>query len=97
VADDEVDATQQDLRAQAEDEKRPVEGESRESTDYDQTKANGAVDGAFNMGVNMNAGGFPTMMNMNMNTSFSNPMDYNQMMQYVSPNGMGNFNNMMGS
>jgi hypothetical protein len=47
----------------------------------------------------MNASGFPNMMNMNMNmnTSFNNPMDYNSMMQYMSANGMGNLNNMIGS
>jgi hypothetical protein len=37
------------------------------------------------------------MMNMNMNASFNNPMDYNSMMQYMSANGMGNLNNMIGS
>ena len=63
----------------------------------DQNKANGAPDGAFNMGVNMNTSGFPNIMNMNMNTGFGNPMDYTQMMQYMSTNGMGTFNNMMGS
>jgi hypothetical protein len=74
-----------------------VDGGPKELTVNDQAKANGAVGGPFNMGVNMNAGGFPNMMNMNMNTSFNNPVDYNQMMQYMSANGMGNFNNMMGS
>jgi hypothetical protein len=74
-----------------------VEGELRESAGHDQSKANGAGDGTFSMDVNLNAGGFPNMMNMTMHTGFSNPMDYTQMVQYMSANGMGNMNNMMGS
>ena len=69
----------------------------RESAGHDQSKANGAGDGTFTMDVNVNAGGFPNMMNVNMHTGFNNPMDYAQMMQYMSANGMGNLNNMMGS
>lgn len=91
------EVVEQDGRAQAEDEKKSAEGEAKELIGHDQAKANEAAGGPFNVGVNMNAGGFPNMMNMNMNTSFNNPMDYNQMMQYMSANGMGNFNNMMGS
>jgi hypothetical protein len=92
-----VDTHQQDTQAQVEDEKEPAEGESKELTGHDETKADGAAAGLFNMGVDMSGSGFPNMVNMNMNTSFNNPVDYNQMMQYMSANGMGNFNNMMGS
>jgi hypothetical protein len=49
------------------------------------------------MDANLNAGGFPNMMNMNMHPGFSNPMDYTQMMQYMSANEMGNMSTMMGS
>jgi hypothetical protein len=66
-------------------------------TGHDETKADGVAASQFNMGVDMGASGFPNMMNMSMNTGFNNPVDYNQMMQYMSANGMGNFNNMMSS
>lgn len=79
------------------DEEKSAEGGSKEANGQDQVGPIGAHDGPFNMGGNMNASGFPNMMNMNMNTRFNNPMDYTQMMQYMSANGMGNFNNMMGS
>ena len=78
-----------------------MEEESKDLTEPEQNMETGGANGPFNMGVNMNAGGFPSMMNMNMNmnmnTSFNNPMDYNSMMQYMSANGMGNLNNMMGA
>jgi hypothetical protein len=76
-----------------------VEEESKDLTEQDRNMETGGANGPFNMGVDMNASGFPNMMNMNMNmnTSFNNPMDYNSMMQYMSANGMGNLNNMIGS
>ena len=81
-------------------EKKPVGGEPKALNGQDQIGAAGAAgapDGPFNVGVNVNASGFPNMMNVNMNTGFNNSMEYTQMMQYMSSNGMGNFNNMMGS
>lgn len=67
--------------------------------DQEQNKAGGDINGTFVVEANPNAAGFPNMMNMNMNMGFNNTMDYTQMMQFMSTNGMsmGNMNNMMGS
>lgn len=92
-----VDAIQEVAGIPAEEEKTSVERELSESAGHDQTKPDGAGDGTFNMGFNMNASGFPNLMNMNMPAGFNNAMDYSQMMQYMSANGMGNLTNMMGS
>jgi len=97
LAGDSADVPQQG--APSEEGKVPMEEESKDLTEQERNMETGGANGPFNMGVNMNASGFPNMMNMNMNmnTSFNNPMDYNSMMQYMSANGMGNLNNMMGS
>lgn len=72
---------------------RPQDGAEQELSQANVVE-NGAPNG---MAGNSNFHSFPNMMNMNMNMGFNNNMDYNQMMQYMSANGMGNFNNMMGS
>ena len=53
---------------------------------------NGVNPGTLGVLPNMNASGFPNMMNMSMNMGFDNT----QMMQYMLANGMGNFNPMLG-
>ena len=73
-----------------------VKGEESQDKAGQEPPTNIASDSTPNMmDVSMNANGFPNMMNMNM--GYGNNMDYNQMMQYMAGNGMGNFANMMGS
>jgi len=71
--------------------KTPVVQEPQDIKDGDGEKAKAGI-----VDSRMNPNGFPNMPNMNM--PFNNPMEYNQMMQYMSANGMmGNSSAMMGS
>lgn len=79
----------QDGNKKRSEEKEPQAMASQEQS-QDQVKANSVNTGTLGVMPNLNASGFPNMMNMNMG------FDNTQMMQYMLGNGMGNFNPMMG-
>ena len=98
LAEGSVDALQQysqDGNKKRSEEKEPqAMAMATQEQSQEQSKADSVNSGTPGMMANMNATGFPNMMNMNM--GFNN-VDNPQMMQYMLANGMGNFNPMMGS